>query len=153
MQVQTRILSVLIVHELVIDHAPLQACPPDTLALMDLEHFRKVLLAKEKELTDEISRLADDARTTRAAEVEDPMDEVTTDQEEATALEETSNLSATLAQVRSALQRIDRGEYGRCVDCGREIKLARLEAVPWTPYCIDDQQKHDKRKGLSTPSL
>ncbi|MBV8070006.1 MAG: TraR/DksA family transcriptional regulator [Acidobacteriaceae bacterium] len=120
---------------------------------MDLEHFRKVLLAKEKELTGEIARLSGDARYARTAEVEDPMDQVTSDQGEATALEETSNLSDTLSQVRAALQRLHNGEYGRCVDCGREIKLARLEAVPWTPYCIDDQQKHDNQRRVNTPSL
>jgi RNA polymerase-binding transcription factor DksA len=47
------------------------------------------------------------------------------------------------------LQRIDRGEYGRCIDCGREIPVARLEAVPWTLYCVDDQQKHDAEDALS----
>lgn len=116
---------------------------------MDLEHFRRVLLAKEREVSDEIARLADEGRTSRTAEVEDPIDEVTTDEAEAIAFGETSNLSDTLALVRAALQRIDRGEYGRCIDCGREIPVARLEAVPWTLYCVDDQQKHDAEDALS----
>lgn len=110
---------------------------------MDLEHFRRALLAKEQELNQEIARFADEGRSSRTAEVEDPIDQVTSDEAEAIAFDETSNLSGTLALVRAALQRIDRGEYGRCIDCGREINISRLEAVPWTPYCIDDQRKHD----------
>jgi RNA polymerase-binding transcription factor DksA len=38
----------------------------------------------------------------------------------------------TLKQVRAALQRIQDGTYGVCIDCGRRIEPARLEAVPWT---------------------
>ena len=110
---------------------------------MDLEHFRRVLLAKEQELTKEIARLADEGRNARVAEVEDVADEATSDEAESVAFDETSHLSETLALVRAALQRIGRGQYGRCIDCGREIEISRLEAVPWTPYCIDDQRKHD----------
>lgn len=116
----------------------------DTLSLMDLEHFRRILLAKEQELNDEIVRLSDEGRTSHTAEVEDTLDEAASDEAESIALAETSNLSDTLALVREALGRMDRGEYGRCIDCGREIEPARLEAVPWTPYCADDQRKHDR---------
>jgi DnaK suppressor protein len=41
-------------------------------------------------------------------------------------------------QVRDALQRIEKGTYGRCVECGRPIEAHRLGSVPWTPYCLDD---------------
>lgn len=116
---------------------------PDTLSLMDLEHFRRALLAKEQELNEEIARLADEGGASHTAEVEDTLDEAASDEAESIALAETSNLSDTLALVREALERMDRGEYGRCIDCGREIESARLEAVPWTPYCADDQRKHD----------
>ena len=126
-----------------------QQAHTDTLALMELEHFRKALVTKERELTEEIARLAEEARSSRSAEVEDPIDEVTSDEAQSTALEEGSNLSQTLSQVRAALQRLDRGEYGRCIDCGREIGSARLQAVPWTPYCLEDQRRHDTRAATS----
>lgn len=37
----------------------------------------------------------------------------------------------------AALQRIADGEYGLCVKCGAEIGAARLDAVPYTPFCRD----------------
>ena len=46
-------------------------------------------------------------------------------------------------QVRYALQRLEEGTYGKCAVCGRQIERARLEAVPWTPYCLEDQEKQD----------
>jgi DnaK suppressor protein len=46
-----------------------------------------------------------------------------------------------LSQIRLALERIDEGSYGECLHCGNTIGAKRLEAVPWTPYCIDCQEK------------
>ena len=45
--------------------------------------------------------------------------------------------SATLVQVEAALERIADGSYGYCEICGAPIAEGRLEARPWTPYCID----------------
>jgi RNA polymerase-binding transcription factor len=50
-----------------------------------------------------------------------------------------------LIQVRDALKRIEGGTYGRCSACGLQIEAARLEAVPWAAYCLEDQEKQDKR--------
>src|SRR5437660_12251224 len=48
-----------------------------------------------------------------------------------------AELDATvLQQVRDALRRIDEGTFGRCVVDGGPIEAKRLEAVPWTPYCL-----------------
>lgn len=44
--------------------------------------------------------------------------------------------SAGLAEVEAALERIEAGTYGRCAVCGEEIAEGRLEARPWTAYCI-----------------
>jgi RNA polymerase-binding transcription factor DksA len=35
-----------------------------------------------------------------------------------------------------ALQRIEAGTYGQCLIDGGPIDPKRLDAVPWTPYCI-----------------
>ncbi len=111
---------------------------------IDTEHFKQLLLARERELSEEIARLNEDARDSQTAEVEDPLDEVTSSQAKAGAFGVSNIAADTLSAVRAALQRIELGDYGVCVDCGREITEKRLEAVPWTPYCIEDQEKHDK---------
>lgn len=46
-----------------------------------------------------------------------------------------------LSQVRLALERLDEGTFGDCMRCGSEIGAKRLEALPWTPYCITCQEK------------
>lgn len=42
---------------------------------------------------------------------------------------------AEIPLIHAALRRIDDGSYGECVRCGAEIAEARLDALPWTPFC------------------
>lgn len=42
-----------------------------------------------------------------------------------------------LQQIEEALDRIKTGEYGTCTNCGTVIGEKRLQAIPWTPFCID----------------
>jgi DnaK suppressor protein len=41
-----------------------------------------------------------------------------------------------LAEARAALDRLDRGTFGRCEQCGKAIGKARLDAVPYARHCI-----------------
>ena len=115
---------------------------------MDTTHFKKRLLDQERELTNRIARAEADARNSREAEVQDAMDQVTSGEAKAELFQESTLEWTELAQVRDAQQRIERGTYGKCIDCGRTIEAARLEAVPWTPYCRADQEKHDRASTL-----
>jgi DnaK suppressor protein len=117
--------------------------------VMNLDHYKTELLKKERELTEELTRFKQNARDARTAEVEDPIDYVTSSETQAAAMQEGSIVSDTLDAVHDALARIEEGTYGTCIDCGRPIEPARLEAVPWTPYCRDDQEKHDRERKLS----
>src|SRR5207247_10646491 len=46
-----------------------------------------------------------------------------------------------LHDVQSALGRVDRGSYGQCERCGKDIAPERLEAVPTARLCISCAQK------------
>ncbi|HET9364192.1 MAG TPA: TraR/DksA family transcriptional regulator [Candidatus Angelobacter sp.] len=45
-----------------------------------------------------------------------------------------------LALVEAALARIRDGSFGSCLNCEQEIGLNRLNAVPWSRYCITCQE-------------
>lgn len=47
----------------------------------------------------------------------------------------------TLRLVEEALQRMDQGTYGRCLETGGPIPLARLWAIPWARYRADVQER------------
>lgn len=48
----------------------------------------------------------------------------------------------SLEQTSDALRRIDKGSYGDCERCGREIPRERLEALPQARYCVPCQERH-----------
>src|SRR5690242_18968295 len=49
-----------------------------------------------------------------------------------------------MAMVEGALDRIRTGTFGQCISCGEEINTERLEAVPWTRFCINCQEKMER---------
>lgn len=53
-----------------------------------------------------------------------------------------ANEGGILEAVEDALQRIEDGTYGVCEDCGESIPTERLDAIPYTPYCVRCAQKH-----------
>lgn len=42
---------------------------------------------------------------------------------------------AEIRVIKAALARVDADEYGDCVSCGERISEARLDVVPFTPFC------------------
>jgi len=51
-----------------------------------------------------------------------------------------------LILVEAALARLGAGTFGRCESCGREVAVARLQAIPWAAYCIDCQKALGPRR-------
>ena len=47
-----------------------------------------------------------------------------------------------LREIEDALGRLSKRSYGTCMDCGRPVARKRLEAVPWTRYCVACQERH-----------
>jgi len=52
-----------------------------------------------------------------------------------------------LGEIDAAFQRLERGTYGTCQACGRPIGDERLEAMPATRYCVEDQAKAERQTG------
>jgi DnaK suppressor protein len=49
-----------------------------------------------------------------------------------------------LMLIEEAFTRMKDGTYGVCTNCGVVIGEKRLQAVPWTPFCIDCQELQEK---------
>ena len=52
-----------------------------------------------------------------------------------------------LRQIEEALARFEDGTYGVCERCGKEIDIARLEAIPYTTLCLRCAEARDYRAG------
>ena len=66
---------------------------------------------------------------------------------------EAEHNSAVLQQVREALGRVADGTFGRCIVDGGPIEERRLEAVPWTPYCLKHEKRLEVAASTRTPTL
>jgi DnaK suppressor protein len=55
------------------------------------------------------------------------------------------NAENLLAAIDRALERIENGTYGTCVNCGQAISEERLEAMPWAELCIDCKRRAEQR--------
>lgn len=55
------------------------------------------------------------------------------------------NEQVTLEQVDRALDRMEKGTYGACVECGGPIAKPRLAAIPYTEHCIQCARKLEEQ--------
>ena len=55
------------------------------------------------------------------------------------------NDEGTLELIEGALERIESGTYGACVECGGRITKTRLNAIPYTPHCIKCASEFQRR--------
>lgn len=49
-----------------------------------------------------------------------------------------------LSLINGALRRIEVGSFGECGGCGQHISRKRLEAMPWTRYCLHCQEEAEQ---------
>ncbi len=55
--------------------------------------------------------------------------------------------------IEGALGRLNRGEFGECIDCGRAIAPERLRLVPWTTRCVDCQDRAERVERGRSPTM
>jgi len=111
-----------------------------------LDSFKKKLEERQQALRKAVSRTEEDGRIADQEAAQDIADRAANSYTKEFLFSQSNNDRVLLNMVESALQRIREGTFGECVSCGSEINLKRLEAVPWTRYCIACQEK--KEKGL-----
>jgi len=107
---------------------------------VNIERFRKRLREMERMLAQRIERSTATAREQYEESARDVGDESVSDELKDEEFAAADLDSTTLTEVREALKRIDEGTYGRCTVDGEPIDEKRLEAMPWTPYCLKHQQ-------------
>ena len=104
-----------------------------------LKHFQKQLSSWQEDIQRRLQNAAQGRHDDEGLEAD------ITDRASRSSEKELSFLTAAqhqerLRKVQQALRRVPTGKYGQCLGCGETIDLRRLEAVPWTQYCIECQQ-------------
>jgi RNA polymerase-binding protein DksA len=118
----------------------------------ELARFKELLLEKRAVLLEDLEELrdGDKSSTLKDASGENSaysfhMADVGTDNME----REIAFFFATregkyLKQIEQALERIENGTYGSCSDCGNQIPIPRMEAVPTATRCVPCKEKSQR---------
>ena len=108
----------------------------------ELNKYKQILEAKLAEL----SHAVRDREGIAIEKSPDALDEVQHASERELAIRNLDRESQLLRNVRAALTRINDGSYGVCLHCEEDINPKRLNAVPWTPFCIACQELADRNR-------
>ena len=117
---------------------------------INLEQIKQRLEAKRAELQENIKSLTEaHPQPVDAVEASDDsqdfediaVDFLETQQEQSLLV----NQQALLTEVELALERIEKGTYGKCVDCGQPIPERRLEAIPWAARDVKCEERLEQR--------
>jgi DnaK suppressor protein len=108
------------------------------------QQHEDALRAKQRELLDSFQR----DKAAGNASPDDGIQDLADKAASAYSKELNFSLSDTernlLMLIEEAFNRMKNETYGTCTNCGVEIGEKRLQAVPWTPFCIDCQELQEK---------
>ena len=76
-------------------------------------------------------------------QVADPIDIIQQASERDLAVHSLNSDSTLARRLRLALDRLEDGSYGVCLECGEDIAPKRLKALPWAELCIKCQESSD----------
>jgi len=116
----------------------------DILNKREKERYKKELLEKKKEINHHLSEFYTESKEVETGIAQDVVDRAESSYTKEFLLSLSNKERKQLSLINEALKRIEKGTYGICQRCTQEIGKKRLEAIPWTPYCINCQEKEEE---------
>jgi RNA polymerase-binding transcription factor DksA len=120
---------------------------------MNIQHYKQRLLDLEKTLSARIGTETDQGQGEFIDSAHDVGDASVADEMASEEFTEAEHHADVLQQVRDALDRVADGTFGTCIVDGGPIEEPRLEAVPWTPYCLKHAQRLEAAASSRMPTL
>ncbi|HET9795320.1 MAG TPA: TraR/DksA family transcriptional regulator [Thermoanaerobaculia bacterium] len=110
----------------------------------ETEKYRRALVEKKDSLSKEMLKNKDAGQENSEEITQDIADKASSSYTKEFLFSLSDGERVQLQQIDQALVRIDDGGYGLCTNCGNPIPEKRLDAVPWTPYCVDCMELSEK---------
>ncbi|MFC1781797.1 TraR/DksA family transcriptional regulator [Planctomycetota bacterium] len=127
------------------------------LTTQEIEKFRVLLLEKRNELLGNVLYMEKDALREDRSDLSNipiHMADLGTDSyEQEFTLELMDSERKLISEIDKALDRIEEGTYGICQVNGEQIPKRRLEAIPWTRYCVSCANLSEKRSYYNEGNL
>ena len=109
------------------------------------EGLRQLLLRQREETLTRVRTIGKEQSNEGLSTLGDEMDVARSLADVETHASLIENAENKVRRIDSALAQLEQGDYGICANCGEEIPLARLEAVPFAIYCVDCQAEFGER--------
>jgi len=117
---------------------------------IDIERITDKLRGRRQELLEFLKRLDDETQELDTDSVLDIGDRSVLSMSKESLFERTSQQRIVLRMVEGALGRISDESFGICANCGDDISARRLEALPWTQYCLRCQEAFEDERRCSS---
>ena len=117
---------------------------------VQLKKFRDMLEARRQEIIKRAQQTLDEDMALDANDLPDEMDLASSEYLQSFQFRLRGREKAFLDKIQKAIDKIDKGTFGVCDDCGEKISVKRLEARPETTLCIrckEDQERIEKAYG------
>ncbi len=119
----------------------------------ELESYRDLLLKLRARLKGDLTQLTDEALHLNGPESSGNLSNMpqhmadlgTENYDQEFDLGLIENQQGTLEQVHEALARVSSGSFGLCLECEQPIAKPRLQALPYTAFCIECARKMESR--------
>jgi DnaK suppressor protein len=108
-----------------------------------LEQFKKWLLAERSRILKQSLKLGS-AAGVEQEDLSDEMDHASSEVNQAMTFRLKDRERFLLSKIDKALSRIEKGDYGMCIDCGNHIEVKRLQARPVTDLCINCKEDRER---------
>jgi len=115
----------------------------------DVERLRQKLEFQRHETRQFLRRLEQEVQSLDAEGTQDSADRCVSSLSKESLFERSSQRRTVLRLIEAALVRIADGSFGICVGCGDEIQDQRLQALPWTQFCLRCQGELEGKIGAS----
>lgn len=111
-----------------------------------INNIKRLLLRQQKEVEENLREIEEDdpAKPPELAESSEPGTDSYIADIHTKTLVLTSQLKKTSINIKNALLKIRKGTYGKCENCGKQIELGRLLAMPTAQYCVSCSKKISK---------
>jgi len=110
-----------------------------------LMHFKDLLLKLKQDIKANITA-AENVVKNNAGKSADPLDQAGQEEKFNMELAARSRNTNLLKEIDASLDRINKHDYGYCVDCGDEIGIKRLEVYPTALQCIECKSISEKKE-------
>ena len=113
----------------------------------EIQRLTEKLEFKRREARQFLGQLEQEKRSLDVDATQDSADRCVISMTKESLYERSSERRTVLRLIEAALNRIADGSFGICVGCGDEIQSRRLEALPWTQFCLRCQGELEQQIG------